>query len=102
MIGNQKASDAFNREFSGAIFRYVSGRDPVPKLPGLSLVANEFTHVESARVLGTDPMTNLSEFIGAIGAQAVKGVLAGSLTTMSGNISTTRSRLTFWMPTMAC
>ncbi len=79
MIGNQKASDAFNREFSGAIFRYVRGRDPVPKLPGLSLVANEFTHVESARVLGTDPMTNLSEFIGAIGSQAVKGLLAGSL-----------------------
>ena len=33
MIGNQTASDAFNREFSGAIFRYVNGRDPVPKLP---------------------------------------------------------------------
>ena len=79
MIGNQKASDAFNKEFSGKIFRYVSGRDPVPKLPGLSLVANEFTHVESAQVLGTDPMTNLSQFVGAIGSQAVKGMLAGSL-----------------------
>ena len=79
MIGNQKASDAFNREFSGKIFRYVSGRDPVPKLPGLSLVANEFTHVETAQVLGTDPMTNLSQFVGAIGSQAVQGLLAGSL-----------------------
>ncbi len=79
MIGNQKASDAFNREFSGKIFRYVSGRDPVPKLPGLSLVANEFTHVETAQVLGADPMTNLSQFVGAIGSQAVKGLLAGSL-----------------------
>ncbi|MEJ7590886.1 MAG: lipase family protein [Planctomycetaceae bacterium] len=79
MIGNQKASDAFNRKFSGKIFRYVSGRDPVPKLPGLSLVANEFAHVESACVLGTDPMTNLSQFVGAIGSQAVKGLIAGSL-----------------------
>ena len=80
MIGNQKASDAFNREFSGAIFRYVSGRDPVPKLPGLSLVANEFTHVESAQVLGTDPMTNLfGVCMGASGSHAVKGLLAGSL-----------------------
>ena len=79
MIGNQKASDAFNNEFSGKIFRHVSGRDPVPKLPGLSLVANEFTHVETARVLGTDPMTNLSQFVGAIGSQAVKGLLAGSV-----------------------
>ena len=79
MIGNQTASDAFNREFSGAIFRYVNGRDPVPKLPGLSLVANEFTHVESARLLGTDPMTNLSEFAGEIGTHAVNGLLAGSL-----------------------
>ena len=79
MVGNQKASDAFNREFKGTIFRYVSGRDPVPKLPGLSLVANEFTHVESAKILGSDPMTSLSEFVGAIGSQAVQGLLAGSL-----------------------
>ena len=79
MIGNQKASDAFNKEFKGQIFRYVSGRDPIPKLPGLSLVANEFTHVESATVLGTDPMTDLPQFPGAIGSQGVKGILAGSL-----------------------
>ena len=79
MVGNQKASDAFNREFKGTIFRYVSGRDPVPKLPGLSLVANEFTHVESAKILGSDPMTSLSEFVGAIGSQAVQGLLAGRL-----------------------
>lgn len=25
------------RDFSGSISRYVSGKDPVPKLPGLSL-----------------------------------------------------------------
>ncbi len=79
MIGNQKASDAFNKEFKGQIFRYVSGRDPVPKLPGLSLVANEFTHVDSANVLGSDPMTSLGEFLGSIGSQAVQGLLAGSL-----------------------
>jgi len=79
MIGNQLASDAFNREFKGQIFRYVSGRDPVPKLPALSLVANEFTHVDSAHVLGSDPMTSLPEFLGAVGSQAVQGLLAGSL-----------------------
>ena len=38
MIGNREACAAFDREFAGRIFRYVNGRDPVPKLPTLSLV----------------------------------------------------------------
>ena len=61
MIGNRTACDAFNRELAGRIHRYVNGRDPVPKLPGLSLVANEFTHVDRERLLGPHPMTGLVE-----------------------------------------
>jgi predicted lipase len=33
MIGNAAASQAFDKEFEGKIFRYVNPTDPVPKLP---------------------------------------------------------------------
>ena len=64
MIGNRVASEAFNREFSGRIFRYVNGRDPVPKLPTLSLVANEFLHVDAERLVGKDPVTRIVDLVG--------------------------------------
>ena len=79
MIGNRTACDAFNREFAGKIHRYVNGRDPVPKLPGLSLVANEFVHVDRERLLGPHPMTGLVEVVGGVAGKAVNGLLAGPL-----------------------
>lgn len=79
MIGNRVACEAFDREFAGRIFRYVNGRDPVPKLPTLSLVANEFGHVESQRLLGHDPMTGLADMLGTVASRAVGGLLAGTL-----------------------
>lgn len=79
MVGDQLACNAFDREFSGSISRYVSGKDPVPKLPGLSLVANEFAHVKTERLLGSDPMTTLGAFLGSIGSRAVGGLMSGSL-----------------------
>ena len=79
MIGNQVASEAFNREFAGKIFRYVNGRDPVPKLPTMSLVANKFLHVESERLVGGDPVTRLVDLLGTVAAQAADGMLSGSL-----------------------
>lgn len=79
MIGNQIACDAFDREFTGVISRYVSGKDPVPKLPGLSLIANEFAHVKTERIVGHDPMTTLGAFLGGIGTKAVGGFLSGAL-----------------------
>lgn len=79
MIGNAAACTAFNREFAGRIHRYVNGRDPVPKLPSFSLVANEFAHVERERLLGKEPMTGLADMVGSLAATAVDGVLAGTL-----------------------
>ena len=61
------------------ISRYANGNDPVPKLPGVSLIANEFAHVDSERLVGADPMTTLSQFLGGIGAKAVQGILAGGV-----------------------
>lgn len=79
MIGNRIACDAFNREFKGRIFRYINGRDPVPKLPTLSLAANEFVHVESQRLIGPHPHTGLAEMLGTVATKAANGLLAGTL-----------------------
>ena len=79
MVGNQKACDAINREFSGMISRYANGNAPVPKLPGLSLIANEFAHCNTERIVGRDPMTSLAQFLGGIGSKAVEGMLSGGL-----------------------
>ncbi|MFM1904853.1 MAG: hypothetical protein RLZZ440_2753 [Planctomycetota bacterium] len=79
MIGNSTACEAFKREFAGKIFRYINGRDPVPKLPTLSLVANEFSHVDAERLVGRDPVTRIVDLVGAVASKAVDGILAGSL-----------------------
>lgn len=52
MIGNKEAVAAFDREFAGKIFRYVEPLDPVPELPTMSLVANEFSHCDRLVGLG--------------------------------------------------
>jgi hypothetical protein len=44
MIGNDAAAKAFERAFSGKIFRYVDLEDVVPHLPSVSLLANAYTH----------------------------------------------------------
>lgn len=79
MIGNREACAAFDREFAGRIFRYVNGRDPVPKLPTMSLVANEFLHVREERLLGTEPMTGIGDVVGSVASKAAGGLLAGDL-----------------------
>jgi len=79
MIGNREASEAFNREFAGKIFRYINGRDPVPKLPTMSLVANEFLHVDSERLVGGEPVTRLVDLLGTVASQAADGILSGTL-----------------------
>ena len=52
MIGNSAATKAFDREFDGKIFRYVNPTDPVPKLPTVSLLANDYGHCLKEMVLG--------------------------------------------------
>jgi pimeloyl-ACP methyl ester carboxylesterase len=79
MIGNSVASAAFNREFAGRIFRYINGRDPVPKLPTMSLMANEFLHVDAERILGKDPRTGLVDLMGTVATKAAGGLLSGAL-----------------------
>lgn len=79
MIGNKVACAAFNREFAGRIFRYVNGRDPVPNLPTVSLMANEFLHVDAERLLGKDPRTCFVDLLGTVASKAAGGLLSGAL-----------------------
>ncbi|HEY1377647.1 MAG TPA: lipase family protein [Gemmataceae bacterium] len=52
MIGNTLASQAFGREFAGKVYRYVNSTDPVPKLPSVSLLANDYGHCDKEMLLG--------------------------------------------------
>ena len=52
MIGNRAAIEAFDREFSGNVFRYVNLPDPVPRLPAMSLIANHYAHCQREVTLG--------------------------------------------------
>jgi triacylglycerol lipase len=52
MVGNEFAVAAFDREFAGKISRYVNDADPVPKLPTISLIANQYAHCQKEIVLG--------------------------------------------------
>ena len=54
MIGNRIASEAFDREFPDKIYRYVNFDDPVPKLPTMSLVANDYGHCNKEVPLGSE------------------------------------------------
>lgn len=52
MVGNKAANDAFNKEFAGRISRYVHLEDLVPKLPTVSLLANDYCHCETEYSVG--------------------------------------------------
>jgi hypothetical protein len=75
MIGNVEASKAFDREFSGKIFRYVNTLDPIPQLPTMSLIANQYGHCQTEVALGTAG----ASFLAGLAANAVDGILNASL-----------------------
>lgn len=52
MIGNTAAVKAIDNEFKGKIFRCVNLPDPVPRLPTMSLIANQYGHCETEILLG--------------------------------------------------
>lgn len=52
MVGNQLACEAYRREFGDRIVRYVDYGDMVPKLPTISLLSNQYQHVEREIILG--------------------------------------------------
>lgn len=80
MIGNDLALTAFDREFAGKIFRYVNVPDPVPKLPTVSLVANQYAHCQTEITLGVVGATGAAaDFFHELGKKTVDGILNATL-----------------------
>jgi hypothetical protein len=78
MVGNAAAVAAFDQELSGRIFRFCNETDPIPLLPSLSLMANDYGHCQKMMGLTTTAGT-LGGLLAAIGSKAVGGLLSGSL-----------------------
>jgi hypothetical protein len=72
MIGNPAAAAAFQQQFPGRIFRYVDTRDPVPKLPTISLTSNEYSHCLQEVQLGA---TSVGDALQEAAGKAVDRVL---------------------------
>lgn len=80
MIGNEAAVAAFDREFAGKIFRYVNVPDPVPKLPTVSLIANQYAHCQKEVTLGVAGAAGAAaDFFQQLGKKTVDGVLNATL-----------------------
>jgi hypothetical protein len=78
MIGNPLAVSAFDREFAGKIFRYVNVPDPVPQLPTVSLVANQYAHCQKEMSLGATAGA-AADLFQQLGKKTVDGILNATL-----------------------
>jgi hypothetical protein len=81
MVGNAKAVEAIDREFAGKIFRYAHAIDPVPKLPMISLIGNDYGHCQKEMALGTAAAGAAStlEFFQQMAARTANGLLTATL-----------------------
>jgi hypothetical protein len=76
MVGNTRAMQAFDKELAGKVFRYVNGSDPVPQLPTVSLLANDFGHCQTEVVGGAAAAAGLFQ---ELARRAVDGLLTATL-----------------------
>lgn len=79
MIGNADVSAAFNRELSNKIFRYVNSPDPVPLLPMISLMSNQFEHCDRLVALGDVAAVDLVAYFREAAGETVSGLLSGNV-----------------------
>lgn len=80
MVGNKEVAEAFAKEYPGQIFRYVNGPDPIPLLPMMSLMSNDFSQVDRLIPLGnSQDAANLIDYLRSAAGDAWQGVLAGSI-----------------------
>jgi predicted lipase len=77
MVGNKVASAAFDKAFPEKIYRFVNLTDPVPMLPTMSLVANDYVHCQKAMDLGSGE--SLSAMFTDFASKAIDGIVSGSL-----------------------
>jgi hypothetical protein len=84
MIGNVEAAKAFDQALPDKIYRYVNISDPVPRLPTVSLIANDYLHCQKEMALGAVAEAGAAaasavEFFQQMAAKAVDGVLNNTL-----------------------
>jgi triacylglycerol lipase len=79
MIGNKVVAAAFDKAFPEKIFRFVNLTDPVPMLPTLSLVANDYDHCQKAMDVGAAEGQGLAGLFTDLAGKTVGGALIGSL-----------------------
>jgi hypothetical protein len=82
MVGNAEASKAFDREFQGKVFRYVNSPDLVPRLPTVSLLANDYIHCEKEMGLGgklVEGTVSALEFLKQSAGKVIDGLLNATL-----------------------
>ncbi len=81
MIGNGLAIAAIDRELAGKIFRYVNRPDPIPTLPMMSLLANQYAHCRQEFPLGEMEAAAQSggSYFQSLASQTVSGILSATL-----------------------
>jgi len=79
MVGNKEAVAAINKEFAGKMCRYANAPDPVPLLPMMSLIANDYSHCEKLHALGEGGEASALAFVQAMAGGAAEAALTGTL-----------------------
>lgn len=80
MVGNNAVAEAFAREFPNKIFRYVNPPDPVPLLPMMSLVANDYMHCDRLMPLSeAGGSSDLLDYIRDLASQTAGGIISGQV-----------------------
>ncbi len=77
MVGNAEVSAAIDREFGGKVTRYVNGPDPVPLMPMMSLLTNDYAHCHAVKVLGGGEAADLLAYLRSAGGQVAGAVWTG-------------------------
>ena len=75
MIGNNAAAEAYHREFPNKIIRYVDHGDMVPKLPTVSLLSNEYDHVQREIVVGRHDPSSADVLLANVSEGSMEGNL---------------------------
>ena len=78
MVGNLAAAQAFEREFADQIYRCVNAPDPVPKLPTISLIANDYGHCQREIGLGA-AVGSTGDFFKTLMGRVLTGAFDSSL-----------------------
>src|SRR5262245_23671641 len=80
MVGNRQVAESFDREFAGKIFRYVNTPDPVPLMPMMSLIANDYAHCEKTLLLGgSEASADLLTYLKNAAGETVGALFSGEV-----------------------